>query len=340
METINPKSNRVLELYRDFLSGKIINKHERAAFYNVTERSIQRDIDTIREFLSEQLQEKGISQKIEYSRKDNGYHLVSQHTNYLSKGELLAICKILISSRVYTKEDLRDTVERLLNFTVSSKDKQEIEDVIANEIFHYITPTHPRFDPNYLWKVVEAIRSRHKLEITYSRLKEKRQVVRLIEPVGILFSEYYFYLMAQICDLDKESHFDNKNDHFPTIYRLDRILNLSVSNQTFSINYTDRFKEGEYKNRVQFMYGGEPQHIKFEYTGPSIEAILDRLPLSQITQKDTGNYIVDADVFGSGIKMWLLSQGKWVRVLEPQKLADDIKEEIEAMQVAYKNNDK
>ena len=46
---------------------------------------------------------------------------------------------------------------------------------------------------------------------------------RRIEPVGIMFSEYYFYLTAFLQDVDKETEFENKNDLFPTIYRIDRI---------------------------------------------------------------------------------------------------------------------
>ncbi len=48
------KTTRVLELYQDFLSGKLINKQQAAEQYHVNVRSIQRDIDSIRDFLSEQ----------------------------------------------------------------------------------------------------------------------------------------------------------------------------------------------------------------------------------------------------------------------------------------------
>ncbi len=48
------KTTRVLELYQDFLSGKLINKQKAAEQYHVNVRSIQRDIDSIRDFLSEQ----------------------------------------------------------------------------------------------------------------------------------------------------------------------------------------------------------------------------------------------------------------------------------------------
>ena len=50
--------------------------------------------------------------------------------------------------------------------------------------------------------------------------------MRTIEPVGILFSEYYFYLAAFIEGIDKDKHFQNPQDNSPTIYRIDRIQKL------------------------------------------------------------------------------------------------------------------
>ena len=57
------------------------------------------------------------------------------------------------------------------------------------------------------------------------------------------------------------------------------------------------------------MYGGKLQRIKFRYTGPSIEAVLDRLPTAQILNQDETGWVVTAEVFGKGIDMWLRSQG-------------------------------
>ena len=72
------KTTRVLELYQAFLSGKLINKQEAAEQYHVNTRSIQRDIDSIRDFLAEQCAKEGIVRKIEYDKKENGFPLPHQ----------------------------------------------------------------------------------------------------------------------------------------------------------------------------------------------------------------------------------------------------------------------
>ena len=63
------------------------------------------------------------------------------------------------------------------------------------------------------------------------------------------------------------------------------------------------------------MYGGKLQRIKFRYTGPSIEAVLDRLPTAQILNQDETGWVVTAEVFGKGIDMWLRSQGDYITIL-------------------------
>ena len=68
----------------------------------------------------------------------------------------------------------------------------------------------------------------------------------------------------------------------------------------------------EFRKRVQFMYGGRLEHIRFRYTGPSLEAVLDRLPTAQVLSQAETGWLISAEVFGKGIEMWLRSQGEWV----------------------------
>lgn len=156
------------------------------------------------------------------------------------------------------------------------------------------------------------------MEITYCRTHDGETRVRTIEPVGILFSEYYFYLAAFIEGIDKDKHFQNPQDNSPTIYRIDRIQNYKTLDRHFAQRYIDRFQEGEMRKRIQFMYGGELQTIRFEYTGPSLESVLDRLPTAKVLQVTEKGWIVEAEVFGTGIDMWVRSQGDYVRVLAEQ----------------------
>ena len=134
----------------------------------------------------------------------------------------------------------------------------------------------------------------------------------MIEPAGLMFSEYYFYLVGFIRDIDREQEFHNPDDLFPTIYRVDRILEFHETGERFSVPYSQRFSEGEFRKRVQFMFGGKLQTVRFTYTGPSVEAVLDRLPTAEILDERDGKYEIRAEVFGTGIEMWLRSQGDYI----------------------------
>ena len=57
-----------------------------------------------------------------------------------------------------------------------------------------------------------------------------------------------------------------------------------------------------------------------------------------IEKKEKDKYIIRAQVYGAGIKMFLLSQGSWVKVLEPQSFVQEMKIEAEKMLENYRGN--
>ena len=179
----------------------------------------------------------------------------------------------------------------------------------TNEELHYVEPHHNRPILDGLWEIGQAIKNQQIIEIEYERMKEPRLVRRRVQPVGIMFSEYYFYLTAF---LEDKTDFENPDDLFPTIYRIDRIYSFKVLDEHFRIPYTSRFEEGEFRKRIQFMYGGKLERVKFRYSGPSIEAVLDRLPTARILSQDENGWTVEAEAFGKGIEMWLRSQGDFI----------------------------
>ena len=69
------------------------------------------------------------------------------------------------------------------------------------------------------------------------------------------------------------------------------------------------------KKRIQFMYGGKLQKVKFTYSGSDIDAILDRLPTAKVLSEENGVYTILAETFGKGIDMWLRSQGELVEII-------------------------
>ncbi len=310
------KIQRVLQIYTDLINGSTINKSELAGRYGVAERSIQRDMEDVRNFLDLEGIRTGVLHTIVYDRRKKGYRLDQLPGLKLSNSEILAICKILLDSRAFTRPEMLRMLEKLIDCCVPAEQKKLVAGLVNNEAFHYVEPHHKKVFLDLLWPMGQAIQSCHYIEIQYTRLKGNQTVTRKVRPAAILFSEYYFYLAAFIGDEEMKKDFDVPDDPYPTIYRIDRVKKMTVLKERFHVLYANRFEEGEFRKRIQFMYGGRLQQIKFKYSGLSIEAVLDRLPTAQILAEEDGVYTVSAEVFGTGIHMWLRSQGDAVELLE------------------------
>lgn len=299
------KSTRILSIYTRLMGGETLDKQLLAQSFGVTERSIQRDIETLRCFFAEQ----HIAKEIQYDKCSGGYVLISAGAHLLNAGEMLAVCKILLESRSLPKNTMQEILDQLIQNCAPADSKKAIQFLVSNEKYHYIPPNHGQNPTKLLWELGEAIQHQQTIEIDYLRTKDGAIVSRVIEPVGLMFSEYYFYLVGFLQNLDRKEHFDYPEDCFPTIYRVDRIQSLHVTKTRFNPPYHNRFEEGEFRKRIQFMYGGRLKTIRFRYTGPSLEAVLDRLPTAQVLKRDEDGHLISAEVFGDGIDMWLRGQG-------------------------------
>lgn len=309
--------DRLLAMYAQLAEGKPLYKAREAVKYNCSLRSIQRDIEDLRSFFADRSETTGVVQELIYDRKLNAYRLVPPLRNLLTNEETFAVLKVLLESRSLTKAELFPILEKLISCCVPPDNRRQVTDLIANEKYHYVEPQHKKEILEKMWNLSAAIRAHKEIKITYMR-QSGDDVSRVLKPVGIMFSEFYFYLVGFI---DKENQlekikFEVENDPFPTIYRIDRIKEYTVTDTHFNVPYQNRFEEGEFRKRVQFMYGGKLQKIKFWYKGPSVEAVLDRLPTAKIEQQNENGYLISAEVFGKGIDMWLRSQGDMVEIVE------------------------
>lgn len=313
--TGDAKSERVLSIYSRLKHGKVIYKAEESIRFDVAQRTIQRDIADIQCFLNNQNSETGEIQEIVFDRKSGGYRLETKVQNRLEGSELLAVCKVLLESRSMTKSEMFPLINKLINTCSDEEESKLVKEYIGNEMHHYIELQHHKKLLDKLWILEGAIKKQKYIEVEYRKVKNNTSVKRKLKPVGIMFSEFYFYLTAYIEDIDKDEHFHNPKDSFPTIYRVDRIDNVEVLNEHFNIPYAERFEEGEFRKRVQFMYGGHLRKVKLRCKEESIEAVLDRLPTAEIIEKEGDEYIVKAEVFGDGIDMWIRSQGDMIEVI-------------------------
>lgn len=137
-ENKGDKIQRVLQIYNKLMDGCIIHKSEEALHYSVNERSIQRDIDDIRNFLDMDTERTGIGNFVMYDRIEKGYKLETLYKIRLSNSEVLALCKILLDSRAFTKTKMTEMLDKLITCCVPEINQKLVQDLIRNEEFHYV----------------------------------------------------------------------------------------------------------------------------------------------------------------------------------------------------------
>lgn len=300
------KGFRLLYIYEQLNKGALIKTKPLSTQLCVSEKTIHRDINALRVYLTEVHQTESKAAII-YDKKLNGYVLVEFEREWLTNEEVLAICKILLESRAFCKEELDILITKLIS-QVSPIDEKRVNDIIREEKHHYIPLKHNKELLSLIWQLTEYITTYKIIKFDYKRQDGKISKKEVI-PVSIMFSEFYFYLLAYDVDNSKK---------YPTIFRIDRIENLKDTKIKFNNSKYNQFNDGEFRKRVQFMYAGELKTIRFKFSGPSLEAILDKLPTAKIIDdKDNpkGTYTIEAQTYGDGVDMWLKTQGDWIKYI-------------------------
>lgn len=62
---------------------------------------------------------------------------------------------------------------------------------------------------------------------------------------------------------------------------------------------------------------------------------MDRLPTAKIVNQKAGETVIEAEVYGKGIVMWLLSQGSNIEVIKPDTLRQEMKQKLLEMLERY-----
>ena len=316
------KHDRLLEIFFRSLRGEDLSVQRLAEEYNVSTKSISRDINDLKSFLADHRQLVGNTELV-YSNQEKCYHLYMDE--FLTNQELLALLEVMIGARAFSKEELLTLTNKLKGFT-TVQDRPMLNDIIRKELYHYTEIKHDCVSvQETLWKLAKCITEKREITIEYYRADRAWKTHR-IRPASVMFTDNFFYLIAfnTECDPDK-----------PLYFRVDRIKYITEHRKKFSLADAPEFDEGLLRERSLFMWPGKLRTIRFEFTGSAIQAVLDKLPTAKIIERKGKTYIVEAEVYGDGIKMWLLSQGRRIKVTYPEDFVEEIKQELIAMNAQY-----
>ena len=319
----NTKQERVLEIFFRGLRGEDLSVQRLADEYDVSTKSITRNLNDLKAFLADHRELVG-NTELQYSHQNKSYRLYMDE--FLSNKELFSLVEVMIGARAFSKMELLTVVDKLKKFT-TPEDRPKMNELIRKELYHYPEVKHDcESVQDNLWKLVNCITEHKEISIEYYRM-DRKWVTHRLRPVSVMFADYYFYLIAFKTDRDTAK---------PYYFRVDRIKQITIHRKKFDALDAPDFDEGLLRKRSLFMWPGKLRTIRFEFSGPSVQAVLDKLPTAKIIERLGGNkYLIEAEVYGDGIKMWLLSQGAWVKVVAPEELIESMEAEISKMQYAY-----
>lgn len=71
----------------------------------------------------------------------------------MTNGQVLALCKILLDSRAFTKKEMQDMLDRLIACCVPKSNQKLVADLVGNEAFHYVAPRHGISFMDLMWQM-------------------------------------------------------------------------------------------------------------------------------------------------------------------------------------------
>ena len=186
---------RLMEIYTKLRCGLLVKKAEEAEHYNVSEKTIQRDIKAIRECLDAVALQEGIYYSIDIDDVKRGYHMRGTDEGLFSSEEAFIISKSLLVGNVLSKACVERIFGKLLRFC-AEREREKVKKLFQNELYHYIgAQTEDGFEER-LWEFAQAAQARKVVEIDYLGEKGGTKTVRDFQLVDVVLSGNGFYLVG------------------------------------------------------------------------------------------------------------------------------------------------
>lgn len=191
--------------------------------------------------------------------------------------------------------------------------------------FIHLEKRRPQGTEN-LYGLLHAIKNKLKIKFTYQKFWEEEVSKRLVEPYALKEFKNRWYILAK----------DSKDNNIKS-FALDRLTNLEITTQHYQ--YPDNYSiEQNYRYCFGIISpnGSDPQDIILSFD-PFQGKYIKTLPLHEtqevLLDNDQETRIKLKLCLTHDLFMELLSFGDNMKVIEPKKLSDEIKE---AHKKAYK----
>ena len=258
------------------------------------------------------------------------YHVISRT---FEVAELKLLVDAIQSSKFIT-ERKTNTLIRKLEKLVSKYDAMKLQRQVyvsgriktMNESIYYtIDAIHHAISENkkikfqyFQWNVKKEMELRH--EGAYYH----------ISPWGLSWDDENYYLVGYDSEADIIKH-----------YRVDKMLHIQVSEESREgKEVVKQLDMADYAKKSFGMYGGEEQTVKLLVKNDLAGVMIDRFGKDiMLIPADKEHFTVNVDVQVSGQFLgWIISLGKDVKIVSPDRVVEKMKKEIERLTGQYMEN--
>lgn len=301
---MNIKLARLFEIVQILLTEKKVTAEKLACHFEVSKRTIYRDIETLT-----------LAQIPVYSEKGRygGIGLIKNFTidkSFLSQNEQNEILFALQSLNVvqYSKNNI--TLTKL-----NSIFNRKADDWIEVDFSRYGENDSILFE-----KIKNSILEKKVIKFIYFNTKGKNSK-RTVEPLKLWFKEKAWYLFAY-CHKKKDIR----------QFKIARIKNLELTCEHFE----RELKKEDLKN--QNNVNGKGTKIVIEIDKSQAYRVYDEFLEESIAKKENGNFEITIEIFeNEWLYGYLLSFGEHLKVLKPARIREILAKKIEKMRENYKN---
>ena len=301
---MNIKLARLFEIVQILLTEKKVTAEKLACHFEVSKRTIYRDIETLT-----------LAQIPVYSEKGRygGIGLIKNFTidkSFLSQNEQNEILFALQSLNAvqYSKNNI--TLTKL-----NSIFNRKADDWIEVDFSRYGENDSILFE-----KIKNSILEKKVIKFIYFNTKGKKSK-RTVEPLKLWFKEKAWYLFAY-CRKKKDIR----------QFKIARIKNLELTCEHFE----RELKKEDWKN--QNNVNGKVTKIVIEVDKSQAYRVYDEFFEENIAKKENGNFEITIEIFeNEWLYGYLLSFGEHLKVLKPARIREILVKKVERMRENYKN---
>ena len=287
-------NNRLFEIVYILMQKKKVTAKELADRFEVSTRTIYRDIERLSRANIPIYMAKG---------KEGGIGILDEYVlnkTILSEEEQNQILFALQGMKKVKGQDEKDILEKL-----SILFNKKINDWIKIDFSNWGNIQEERFDI-----IKSAILNKQLVQFTYYN-SNGEESKRIVEPLQIWFKDKSWYLI---------SYCRNKEDY--RIFKIARIKEIKMLQEHFERELPKEPKEEKYNfNNIL---------LELEISKEMAYRVYDEFENDQVSKKENGNFIVKVEypenewVYG-----YILSFGEFIKVLSPSKAKNIIKDKLE-----------